>query len=266
MSARYYPSQQNVFKSIANWGDDGLKPPAIGERIRHMLDRTSHLVAPGQRWFILDPKRERWASVTASLNDIIEAREIPGDFGEPHPGWGYSVVLLTLDSDQGPPTSASMNVFITAGSNSLNHISFEIGHRRYPPDYSRITYQAYRDMIGVIAEVWPCPWIFAFNSRNSKVHPPTDVAVNGPVKPPFGAAWIVYLSAPLAQGLAPPPELVSEPTAGGGLILSTARQLLDQSNSDAMRRSRLLEKIARERIGVGPGGGFPYLPVRSGPA
>jgi hypothetical protein len=122
-------------------------------------------------------------------------------------------------------------------------------------------------MIGLIAETWPCPWIFAWNSRSPKVNPPADVAVNGPAEPPFGGAWIAYLSAMLAKGLAPPPELIVEPTSGGGLYLSASQTLLDQSNADDMHRSRLLEKVMLERVGVRPGGGFPQsTPVRIGPA
>jgi hypothetical protein len=266
MNAPYYTSQRNVYRSTAKWAADGLAPPAIAARIRNMLDSTSDLVPPAQRWFILDQKRSRWAPLTDALPDQVESNEIPGDFGELNPGWGYSVVLFTLDSDQGPPNSASLHISITAGSTSLNHIDFEIGESRHPPDYERVTYRAYRDMMGAIAETWPCPWMFARNSRSPKVHPPADVAVNGSVKPPFGAAWIVYLSAALARGLAPPAELVAEPTAGGGVFLSTTQTLLDQSNADEMHRSRVLEKIAQERIGYGTGGGFPYLPARVGPA
>jgi hypothetical protein len=99
------------------------------------------------------------------------------------------------------------------------------------------------------------------------VNPPADVAVNGPAKTPFGGAWITYLSAPLAKGLAPPQGLVAEPTAGGGMFLSATRTLLDQANADEMRKSRLLEKIAQERIGYGAAGGLPRMtPVRVGPA
>jgi hypothetical protein len=267
MTAPYYSSQRNLYRAKANWGADGLAPSGIAARIAQMLDRTAHLVPPGQRWFILPRKRDRYAPITQSLPDIVRENEIPGDFGEPNPGWGYSNVLLTLDSDQGRPTSASLEIFVTAGSNSLNHISFEIGGSELPPDYSRLTYPAYRDAIGVIAEVWPCPWIFANNSRSPKVHPPADVAVNGPLKPPFGGAWIAYLSSRLAEGLAPPAELVTERTEGGGLFLSTTRTLFDLSNPDEMRRSRLLEKIMLERVGVAPGGGMPQsTPVRVGPA
>jgi hypothetical protein len=263
----YYSSQRNLYVANAKWGADGLDPRGIAARIVEMLDRTIHLVPPGQRWFILPRKGDRYAPITQSLPEIVQANEIPGDFGEPNPGWGYSNVLLTLENDQGSPTNTSLSIFVTAGSNSLNHISFEIGGSRFRPDYSRLNYQSYRDMIGAIAEAWPCPWIFADNSRSPRVHPPADVAVNGPLKPPFGGAWIVYLSAPLVKGLAPPADLVMEPTAGGGLFLSTARTLLDQSSADEMRRSRLLEKIARERIGIGTGGGLPQMtPVRIGAA
>jgi hypothetical protein len=267
MNIPYYTSQRNLYWAKANWGADGLAPPAIAARVTGMLERTAHLVPPGQQWFILDRKPERWTPIAQSLPEIIQANEIPGDFGELNPGWGYSVVLLTLSSEHSPPSGSSLSIFLTAGSVSLNQIHFEIGDSRYPPDYARLSYQAYRDMIGAIAETWACPWIFACNSRSPRLHPPADVAVNGPVKPPFGAAWIVYLSGMLAEGLTPPAELGAEPTAGGGLFLSATRTLLDQSDPDEMRRSRLLEKIALERIGVGPGGGFPLsTPARVGRA
>jgi hypothetical protein len=267
MTAPYYTSQRNTYSTAANWGRDGLDPPAIGARLLGTLQRTSHLVPPGQRWFILDLKRQKYSPVTRSLTDIIEANEIPGDFGEPNPGWGYSVPLFTLTSEQGPPSASSLHLSLTAGSISLNHIRFEIGDSSYPPDYARLSYQIYRDMIGIIAEVWPCPWVFARNIRSPRLHPPADVAVNGPAKPPFGGAWIAYLSAPLAKGLAPPEELVAEPTAGGGVFLSATQTLLDQANADEMRRSRVLEKIGQERIGYGGGGGFAQsTPIRVGPA
>ncbi len=267
MMAPYYSSQRNLYVANANWGADGLDPPGIAARIVEMLDRTIHLVPPGQRWFILPRKGDRYAPITQSLPEIVQANEIPGDFGEPNPGWGYSNVLLTLENDQGPPTNTSLEIFLTAGSNSLNHISFEIGNSQRQPDYSRLSYQAYREAMGVIAEVWPCPWIFARNGRSPRVHPPADVAVNGPLKPPFGGAWIAYLSSRLAKGLAPPAELVTERTGGGGLFLSTTQTLLDQSSADEMHRSRLLEKIMLERVGVAPGGGLPQsTPARVGPA
>jgi hypothetical protein len=267
MSSAYYTSQRNVYDATAHWGSDGLNPSAIGTRVLDMLDRTSHLVPAGQQWFVIDRKRMKYAPVTQSLPNLVETNEIPGDFGESNPGWGYSVGLFTLSSKHGPPSANSLSLSLTAGSTALNHIDFEIGESRYPPDYTSLRYQTYREMIGAIAETWPCRWIFARNSRSPRVHPPADVAVNGPLKPPFGGAWIAYLSAPLASGLASPAELVTEPTTGGGLFLSATRTLLDVSNADEMRRSRLLEKIAQERIGYGTAGGLPRMtPVRVGPA
>ncbi len=267
MSAPYYTSQRNTYSTAAHWGADGLDPQAIGARVLETLERTSHLVPPGQRWFILDLKRARYRPVTRSLHEVIEANVIPGDFGETNPGWGYSVPMFTLSSEHGPPGGSSLSLSLTAGSVSLNHIGFQIGDISDPPDYSLLTYQTYRDMIGAMAEAWPCPWIFACNSRNPRLHPPADVAINGPAKPPFGGAWMAYLSAPLAKGLGPPNELAPEPTAGGGVFLSATRTLLDQSKAEDMRGSRLLEKIGQERIGQRPGGGLPLsTPVRVGSA
>ena len=182
MTDTYYTSQRNLYLTTAKWGADGLDPPGVAARVLQTLDRTAHLVPPDQRWYILDRARERYAPVGRSLTGIVRANEIPGDFGEPNPGWGYSAVLRTLTSDQGPACSTSLDIGITAGSNSLNSLRFEIGDRDLRPDFSRVSYQTYRDMIGAIAEAWPCPWIFAENSRNPRLHPPADVAVNGPLK------------------------------------------------------------------------------------
>ena len=63
MNIPYYTSQRNLYWAKANWGADGLAPPAIAARVTGMLERTAHLVPPGQQWFILDRKPERWTPI-----------------------------------------------------------------------------------------------------------------------------------------------------------------------------------------------------------
>jgi len=55
--------------------------------------------------------------------------------------------------------------------------------------------------------------------------------------------WIAYLSAPLAAGLTPPPDLFPEQTPGGGLILSAVKDQIDPTNPDHVRRSKILGEI-----------------------
>jgi hypothetical protein len=66
--------------------------------------------------------------------------------------------------------------------------------------------------------------------------------------PEYNGAWIAYLSAPLAAGLTPPPEIIAEPTPGGGLILSAALERLDPLNPDHARRSEMLRQILEQRV------------------
>jgi|HubBroStandDraft_1064217.scaffolds.fasta_scaffold136590_1 hypothetical protein len=252
------------YSARARWRADDLDPQGIATRISELAQRVAHLAPTGERWFVADRRREKYADVNgADLVQIVEGNEYPGDFGATNTGC-YSVMLFTLASAKGPPSNQSLGLVMTVGPTPFGSMHFEIGDIAKPPDYSQLGYQTYRDMIGAVAEVWPCPWILATNYR--KRPPPVDASVNGPAAPPFGGAWIVYLSAPLAKDLAPPAELVAEPTAGGGVILSATQTLLDQSSADDMRRSQLLEAIARERIGEDPGRLPASKPARVGPA
>jgi hypothetical protein len=253
----------NGYVTRSRWNSDGLSPPEMAGRLLQFVEHTAHLVPPDQRWFIMDRKRLRHAPLADDLTKIIRGNERRGDFGETKTG-DFSVTLFTLDTERGPPSNRSLRVSLSVGPTHFGSMEFEIGDIANPPDYSQLGYPTYRDMIGAVAEVWPCPWILATNYR--KRPPPVDASVNGPAAPPFGGAWIVYLSAPLAKDLTLPAELVAEPTAGGGLFLSATQTLLDQSSADDMRRSRLLEAIARERIGEDPGRLPAKKPARVGPA
>ena len=75
----------------------------------------------------------------------------------------------------------------------------------------------------------------------------------------FHMAWMPYLSAPLAKGLVPPPELIAEPTPGGGLLLVAAEERLDPTDPEHLRRSRMLAEIMIEWAGGSD------KPARAGP-
>jgi hypothetical protein len=90
----------------------------------------------------------------------------------------------------------------------------------------------------------------------------------GKTRRSFETAWIAYLSAPLAKGLTPPPEIVCEATPGGGVVLSSVLERLDDGNPDHLRRALQLEAVLDERIGFqGLGYAQPRVeyPARQGP-
>ena len=78
--------------------------------------------------------------------------------------------------------------------------------------------------------------------------------------------WIVYLSAPLTVGFTPSDALAVDTTPSGGMVLSAARDRLDEDNPEHLRRSRLLQNIIANTVDprsvtTGASG----LPQRAGP-
>ena len=56
----------------------------------------------------------------------------------------------------------------------------------------------------------------------------------------FHIPWIAYLSAPLAAGLELTPEILTERTPDGGLLMTATTERLDPTNPEHVRRARIL--------------------------
>jgi hypothetical protein len=65
----------------------------------------------------------------------------------------------------------------------------------------------------------------------------------------FHIPWIAYLSAPLAAGLELPPEIPTERTPDGGLLMIAAEERLDPTNPEHLRRARILAETMIARTG-----------------
>jgi len=65
----------------------------------------------------------------------------------------------------------------------------------------------------------------------------------------FHIPWLAYLSAPIAARLDLPPEIVTERTPDGGLLMSATEERLDPTNPEHLRRSRILAETLITRTG-----------------
>jgi hypothetical protein len=65
----------------------------------------------------------------------------------------------------------------------------------------------------------------------------------------FHVPWMAYLSAPIAARLELPPEIVTEHTPDGGLLMIATEERLDPENPEHRRRARLLGETMTERTG-----------------
>jgi hypothetical protein len=233
-------------------------------------------------WLIWDRKLCAYvalADAAPAMTELVEHNMGLSDFeyGDPDPDRGYSVVVKgsEIPSEYGVPES--INISLTVGAKWKGNVEFSMGDILSEPDPALITYSMYRGALEALAQAWPCPWALAYTWTPD--HAPVEewdgVSPIWEVKPrtqedfrrPFEVAWIGYLSAPLAKGLTPSPEIVWERTPGGGMILSAVRETIDQSNPEHMRRAAILEAIMNERVGVKGWAPIQHIehPARVGP-
>ena len=69
----------------------------------------------------------------------------------------------------------------------------------------------------------------------------------------FHIPWIGYLSPELAAGLKVTPEILTEQTSDGGLLMSVTTERFDPANLKHLRRARALAEVMIERTGFQPG-------------
>ena len=263
-----------TFHICSVWGDDRLAPDDIGKRVLQTLQRLEPLAPVMRNWAFLDRRSARGiplARASSRMTALVESNVIRDDAGEPTEVVGYRIHAYGWEV---PETwdARTVRIDFHAGSKWSSEIDFQIGDVPFPgdiplpTDFSVVTYPVFKGALEAFAAVWPLPWALA-HAFDLETRPIDAASGNGVRRSPFEGAWIAYLSAPLADGLAVPPEIASERTPGGGLVLTALGEPVDRTKPDDMRRSRLLERIMLERVGVQGTNrsGRPAHPARKGP-
>jgi hypothetical protein len=222
----------------SSWTKDTQTPAVVGQRLVTTIDRLNQIEPAIDQWWILEDSTSElipFDDVRPTIAQFVEANVGRDSLDDPYPSYGYGCTLGGSSEPLKTPPVASLR--INNGSSWNNLIDFGIGRR--PPDYSLVTFAAYRGAIEVFASEWPCPWLVADGF---------DYDPNAPYTP-FQDAWIAYLSPALSAGLTPSAELGVERTPGGGLILGATEDRFDPSNADHRRRSQVLRTILLDRLG-----------------
>jgi len=187
------------------------------------------------------------ASLGRDLAPWVIANTKRDDWCKPDPDEGYW--LFARNDDPADASGADkVSVFICAGNKSVDHGSFEIGSEVSPPNPALVTYPIYKGALLAILSVWSPPWA---NVRCSIWgHKPTSP----PGLPPFPYSgfqmpWISYLCAERAAKLGPLPDLVTERTPDGGLLISATTDRFDPTNVQHTRASRQMAQIMIEHGG-----------------
>jgi hypothetical protein len=247
---------------VSSWPRDTMAAAEIGDRFLDLLRGLSSLGPPMSNWLLIDPSAPRWvapAETAADMARFVARSTSRDDDGQPDPRDGYGILAKgsKVPSEFGAADSVDINIKV--GGQWDNRLSLEFGSFQSPADPDLVTYPVFRGAVEAMAAAWPCPWVlgFVWTPEDAPLVPWDGVTPlwprRGPppkYRAPFEVAWVAYLSASLARGLTPPAGLLCEPTPGGGVILSSVLERLDESNADHMRRARQLEAILNERIGL----------------
>ena len=220
----------STYSIRSTWIGGNLRSADIGSKILQMVRQLSPMGPAMSNWVLLDLRKPKWVPIDglATATKLVERGVKRNDFsGEDEPHLGYSIIAKGSKSPSDNGTPDSINISMDLGAWSINKLEFEVGDISMPPDPVLITYPIYKGVLETLASIWPCPWALAsaFMHDDSDVpewdgvSPLEDLIRQAPeVRASFADAWIAYLSPPLARGLAPPREIASQPTPGGGAI------------------------------------------------
>ena len=252
----YNPNQPRVPKgsgrASGEWANVGRQLLSAGRKIAARLGQalvTEATVSALSRFAFYFPATTVFGAVLfiPPPNASNKWQDVPGRPGlryrrlKYQPGWAIAYPLGSISGER------ALRFILAAGSKWIDHSSFEIGSPFYPPDPSLVTYPIFKGALLAMVSVWPAPWANAscwiWGER-----PPTQPG-EAPFPLGYQMPWISYLSAERASELGPTPELITERTPDGGLLMSATETRFDPYNLDHMRRSRRMAEILIERGG-----------------
>lgn len=255
-----------------NWpGPADERPAVTGAKFLQTVDALSGIdpLFSGwqlnRNWEIAEDEQPRLVPLTnarSRIEEIVESGVALDDFDEATPGYGYSVAAMA-----GPRGSHRVTFTVRTG-NQFFDLSF--GERNVAADLSIVTYPLFKAALLAISTACDAPWAYAQARRSDMVKVPIDFgpgvpafridsAIQVPLDPTFPKSifhvpWIIYLSAQRAAGLNRAPEILTERTSDGGLVMSATTDRLDPANPEHVRRARILAETMVARTGYQPGG------------
>ncbi len=240
-------------------------PESLGKRFVGTLDALTN-IDPSifTNWEVMDfPAKDSMplAAVRPRIAAMIEKNVVRGELGEAEPRHGYNAVAYTGNVSK----SRFINLRINAGGKRKGEVWLDAGYLRVAADPDIVTYPIFRSALLAISTLWPAPWAYAYVRRVGHVAVPIEVGADGvqafridsPRQVPtdssfpkeFHIPWLTYLSAKLAADLMLAPEILTERTPDGGLLMTATEDRIDPDNPEHLRRARIIAEtmIARTR-------------------
>jgi hypothetical protein len=174
------------------------------------------------------------------IAEIIRSNVARDDYGRSEPAYGYSAVALSTSD------AASRQVSFSVDTGATQHegkIELRAGDFMVPPDPKIVTYPLFRAALLAINEIWLSPWACAQAFKASYDEAPLFPGAALFPYSQFHIPWIAYLGPSLLRGFAQPPDLKTERTPDGGVLMSAIEERLDPTNPERLRRARVLTDV-----------------------
>ncbi len=232
----------------SGWRERVESPAVIGEKFIKTLDALSRLdpvLFANWRLFELRARTLTLDEARPGIAALVEKNVVLDDSRKPLPTYGYHA-LASAGKFKDP---RCVNFKADAGGKYDGGTLLQFGDYDVPPDPAIVTFPLFKAALPAINAIWQAPWACAYVFEVSYYEAP--LFPGAPLFPYsiFHIPWLTYLSAPLADGLELPREILTERTSDGGLLMIAAEERLDPTNPEHLRRARILVDIMVSRTG-----------------
>jgi hypothetical protein len=222
-------------------------PEWLGSKILATLDALTQIdsnIFPD--WEVGDLPAMKGFSLAAArsrIAEIVDHNVSRDDLGRPEPESGYTAVAqTTIDA-----RSRRMTLWVGTGH---GNVWLKAGDEMVAPEPVIVTYPLFRAALLAINAIWQQPWacVQAFRVDYDRV-----LLYPGATLFPysrFHIPWIAYLGPSLLQGSVSPPDIKTEHTPDGGLLMTATEERLDPTNPEHLQRARILAETMTARTGL----------------
>jgi hypothetical protein len=223
----------NEFDIICSWDWRWEDTATTGQRFVKTLDALSGINPHFGPWSLVDRLNEASIPLDQARTmfpEIADRCASRGDDGKPEPVYGYTVHACNRDV-RADTTSFSVELTVRAGGGSqrFQNVSFKTPYNKVA-DPSIVAYPVFKSVLTTLVRFW--------NPRSAQVYSSELQKDWDLPRFDFDLDWMVYLSAPLAAKITPPPDAHAERTPDGGVLLISAEETFDTENAAHMAAAK----------------------------
>jgi hypothetical protein len=187
------------------------------------------------------------AAARPRIAEILEHNVCRDELGNPEPETGYTAAAHTTIGARLHRMSVSVHTWFGV-------VWLKAGDEMLAPDPAIVTYPLFRPALLAINAIWQQQWACAQAFRLHYDRVPLHAGAALFPYSRFHIPWIAYLGPSLLRETVFPPDIKTERTPEGGLLVSATEGRLDPANPEHLRRARIIAETMIACTGYQPAG------------